>query len=139
VNVAVERLPESQVLLDISTDEQEFSKALDRAYRKVVNQVRLPGFRPGKAPRMVIEQMLGRDVLIEQADRDLLDPLYQKAIEQESLNPVGEPEVEIYQTEPLAFKVTVQVYPTIDLGEYQSVPGRAAPGGDQRRAGRGDD
>ncbi len=125
MNVAVERLPESQVLLDISTDEQEFSKALDRAYRKVVNQVRLPGFRPGKAPRMVIERMLGRDVLIEQADRDLLDPLYQKAIEQESLNPVGEPEVEIYQTEPLAFKVTVQVYPTIDLGEYQSV--RAEP------------
>ena len=125
MNVAVERLPESQVLLDISTDEQEFTKALDRAYRKVVNQVQLPGFRPGKAPRMVIERMLGREVLIEQADRDLLDPLYQKALEQENINPVGEPDVEIYQTEPLAFKVTVQVYPTIDLGEYQSV--RAEP------------
>ena len=60
MNVAVERLPESQVLLDISTDEQEFEKALQRAYRKVVNQVRLPGFRPGKAPRMIIERMLGR-------------------------------------------------------------------------------
>jgi trigger factor len=121
VNVAVERLPESQVLLDISTDEQEFEKALQRAYRKVVNQVRLPGFRPGKAPRMIIERMLGREVLIEQADRDLLDPLYQEALKQEDINPVGEPEVEIYQTEPLAFKVTVQVYPTIDLGDYQSV------------------
>jgi trigger factor len=125
VNVAVERLPESQVLLDISTDEQEFSKALDRAYRKVVNQVRLPGFRPGKAPRMVIERMLGREVLIEQADRDLLDPLYQQALERENISPVGEPEVEIYQTEPLAFKVTVQVYPTIELGDYQGV--RAEP------------
>src|SRR3954447_8064018 len=121
VNVAVERLPESQVLLDISTDEQEFEKALQRAYRKVVNQVRLPGFRPGKAPRMIIERMLGREVLIEQADRDLLDPLYQEALKKEDINPVGEPEVEIYQTEPLAFKVTVQVYPTIDLGDYESV------------------
>src|SRR3954463_7539234 len=125
VNVAVERLPESQVLLDISTDEQEFEKALQRAYRKVVNQVRLPGFRPGKAPRFVIERMLGREVLIEQADRDLLDPLYQQALEREAINPVGEPEVEIYQTEPLAFKVTVQVYPTIDLGGYGEV--RAEP------------
>lgn len=121
MNVAVERLPESQVLLDISTDEQEFEKALQRAYRKVVNQVRLPGFRPGKAPRMIIERMLGREVLIEQADRDLLDPLYQEALKQQDINPVGEPDVEIYQTEPLAFKVTVQVYPTIDLGDYTSV------------------
>ena len=121
MNVAVERLPESQVVLDITTDEQEFEKALQRAYRKLVNQVRLPGFRPGKAPRFIIEQMLGRDALIEQADRDLLDPLYQQAIDQEKINPVGEPDVEIYQTEPLAFKVTVQVYPTIDLGGYQEV------------------
>jgi trigger factor len=125
VNVAVERLPESQVVLDITTDEQEFEKALQRAYRKVVNQVRLPGFRPGKAPRFVIERMLGREVLIEQADRDLLDPLYQQAIDQAQINPVGEPDVEIYQTEPLAFKVTVQVYPTIDLAGYQEV--RAEP------------
>lgn len=125
MNVAVERLPESQVLLDITTDEQEFSKALDRAYRKVVTQVRLPGFRPGKAPRRVIEQMLGREVLVEQADRDLLDPLYQRALEQEQVTPVSEPEVEIYQAEPLAFKVTVQVYPTVDLGAYQDV--RAEP------------
>ena len=121
MNVAVERLPESQVVLDITTDEQEFEKALQRAYRKLVNQVRLPGFRPGKAPRFIIEQMLGRAALVEQADRDLLDPLYQQAIDQEKVNPVGEPEVDIYQTEPLAFKVTVQVYPTIDLGGYQEV------------------
>lgn len=121
MNVAIERLPESQVLLDISTDEQEFEKALQRAYRKVVNQYRLPGFRPGKAPRHIIERMLGREILVEQADRDLLDPLYQEALKQEDLNPVGEPEVEIYQTDPLAFKVTVQVYPTIDLGDYQGV------------------
>lgn len=121
MNVAVERLPESQVVLDITTDQQEFEKALQRAYRKVVNQVRLPGFRPGKAPRMIIERMLGREVLIEQADRDLLDPLYQQALEREDLTPVGEPDVEIYQTEPLAFKVTVQVYPTLDLGGYQEV------------------
>lgn len=121
MNVAVERLPESQVVLDISTDEQEFEKALDRAYRKVVGQVRLPGFRPGKAPRRIIEQLMGREVLIEQADRDLLDPLYQQALEREGINPVSEPDVEIYQAEPLAFKVTVQVYPTIELGDYAGV------------------
>jgi trigger factor len=121
VNVAVERLPASQVLLDITTDEQEFEKALDRAYRKVVGQVRLPGFRPGKAPRRIVEQLLGREVLIEQADRDLLEPLYQRALEQEQITPIGEPDVEVYQAEPLAFKVTVPVYPTVELGDYTGV------------------
>ncbi|MGN6673265.1 MAG: trigger factor [Thermomicrobiales bacterium] len=121
MNVAVERLPDSQVVLDITTDEQEFNKALDRAYRKVVNQVRMPGFRPGKVPRHILEKMMGRDVLIEQADRDLLDPLYQQAVEQENLTPVGEPSVDIYQAEPLGFKITVEVYPTIDPGDYTSV------------------
>ncbi len=121
MNVAIERLPESQVVLDITTDAPEFEKALQRAYRKIVGQVRLPGFRPGKAPRFIVEQMVGREALVEQADRDLLDPLYQQAIEREQLNPVGEPEVEIYQTEPLAFKVTVQVYPTLDLAGYGEV------------------
>ncbi|HEX5503341.1 MAG TPA: trigger factor [Thermomicrobiales bacterium] len=121
MNVVTERLPESQVVLDITTDEQEFEKALERAYRKVVQQVRLPGFRPGKAPRRIIEQLLGREVLIEQAGRDLLDPLYQQALEREDLRPVSDPDVEIYQAEPLAFKVTVQVYPAIDPGNYQGV------------------
>ena len=121
MNVVAERLPESQVVLDIQTDEQEFEKALERAYRKVVTQVRLPGFRPGKAPRKIIENLLGREILVEQADKDLLNPLYQQALEQEHLNPVSEPEVEIYQSEPLAFKVTVQVYPTVELGDYHAI------------------
>ncbi|HET8627821.1 MAG TPA: trigger factor [Thermomicrobiales bacterium] len=121
MNVVTERLPESQVVLDITTDEQEFEKALERAYRKVVQQVRLPGFRPGKAPRRIVEQLLGREILIEQADRDLLDPLYQQALEREDLRPVSDPDVEIYQAEPLAFKVTVQVYPTVEPGNYQGV------------------
>lgn len=121
MNVVREQLPESRVTLDIQTDEQEFEKALERAYRKVVQQVRLPGFRPGKAPRKIIEQLLGREILVEQADRDLLDPLYQQALEREELTPVSEPEVEIYQPEPLAFKVTVQVYPAVTLGDYQAI------------------
>ena len=121
MNVVTERLPESRVVLDIQAEDQEFEKALDRAYRKIVQQVRLPGFRPGKAPRKIIENLLGREVLVEQADKDLLDPLYQQALEREQLNPVSEPEVEIYQTAPLAFKVTVQVYPTVEPGDYTAL------------------
>lgn len=121
MNVVAERLPESRVSLDIRTGDEEFAKALDKAYRTVVRQVRLPGFRPGKAPRTIVEKMLGRGILVEQADKDLLDPLYREALEAENLRPVSEPEVEIYQTEPLAFKVTVEVYPDVVLGDYQTV------------------
>lgn len=125
MNVVAERLPDSRVSLDIQTGDEEFAKALDKAYRTVVRQVRLPGFRPGKAPRKIIEKMLGRGIIVEQADKDLLDPLYRQALEAENLRPVGEPDVEIYQAEPLAFKVTVEVYPTVELGDYRAV--RAEP------------
>lgn len=121
MNVVAERLPDSRVSLDIRTGDEEFAKALDKAYRTVVRQVRLPGFRPGKAPRTIVEKMLGRGIIVEQADKELLDPLYRQALESENLRPVGEPEVEIYQAEPLAFRVTVEVYPSVELGDYQAV------------------
>lgn len=133
MNVVAERLPDSRVSLDIRTGDEEFAKALDKAYRTVVRQVRLPGFRPGKAPRTIVEKMLGRGILVEQADKELLDPLYREALEAENLRPVSDPEVEIYQTEPLAFKVTVEVYPDVVLGDYQTV--RVEP----RRIEIGDD
>ncbi|MDP9365028.1 MAG: trigger factor, partial [Chloroflexota bacterium] len=121
MKLSVERLPESRVLLDIAADEDEFAKAMDRAFRKVANQAVVPGFRKGKAPRSVIERMYGRGVVVEEANQQVMSDLYRRALEQEELVPVGDPEVEIVATEPLAFKVTLPVYPTIDPGPYADV------------------
>jgi trigger factor len=121
VKLTVERLPESQLLLDIVADEKEVNEAMDRAYRTVSRQVRVPGFRPGKAPRSVIDRLYGREIYMEEAHRVVVDKLYREAVKQEEIIPVGQPSVEITEVEPLSFKVTVPVFPVIEVGDYQSV------------------
>jgi len=121
VKLTVERLPESKVLLEIAADDEEFSRAMDRAFRQVGRQVAVPGFRKGKAPRAMIERLYGRGVFVEEANKELMTDLYRRALDQEELRPVGDPEVEVVDTEPLAFKVTLPVYPTVDPGAYREV------------------
>lgn len=121
MKLTIERLPESRVQLEIIAEETETAAAMDRAARKVGNQVTLPGFRKGKAPRAMIERVYGPDVFTEEANRYLLSDLYRQAVEQEDLAPLGDPEVEITSTDPLTYTVTVAVYPTIDPGDYTSV------------------
>ena len=114
-------MPQSSVSLDIVAESDEFSRALDRAYRKINRQVRIPGFRPGKAPRQIVEQRIGRQYLVEEAQREIMDDLYRQALEQEELIAVSEPSVDVYQDEPVGFRVEVQVYPSVDLNEYTDV------------------
>ncbi len=121
MKVTVERMPQSSVTLDIVAEDDEFNRALDRAYRKINRQVRIPGFRPGKAPRRIVEQRIGREMLVEEAQREIMDELYRKALEQEEITPVSEPDVDIYQAEPVGFRVEVQVYPQVELNEYTEV------------------
>jgi trigger factor len=121
VKVTVESMPESSVELDIAADEQEFSDAKERAYRRISQNVRVPGFRPGKAPRPLIEQRIGHDTLVVEAQREIMEDLYRRAIQQESILPVSEPEIAIYQDEPFAFKARIQVYPSAKLGDYRSL------------------
>ncbi len=121
MKVTVERLPESQVQLDITADEAEFAQAIDRAFRQVSKTVQVPGFRPGKAPRQLVEQRIGRETIVEEANRVLMDRMYRDALKQENVQPIGDPVADITEFEPLAFRVVVPVYPTIEPGDYASV------------------
>ena len=125
MKLTVERLPESQVRLDIAAEEAEFAQAVEKAAKKVARDITLPGFRKGKVPRHMIERMYGREVFLEEAGRLMMDDLYRQALEQEDLTPVGNPEVEITAMDPVAFTVEVPVYPSVDPGDYASV--RVAP------------
>jgi trigger factor len=117
----MERLPESRVQLEITAEEEESAEAMRRAVRKVGNQITLPGFRKGKAPKAMIEQMYGPEVFLEEANRFLMSDLYRQALEREDLVPVGDPSVDISSNEPLSFTVVVPVYPEIDPGAYRDV------------------
>ncbi|MBA2759392.1 MAG: trigger factor [Chloroflexia bacterium] len=121
MKLSVERQPASLVMLDITADEDEFSQAMDRAFRKTAREIQIPGFRKGKAPRGLIERTYGREVFLRDAADDVMDRLYREALEQEKLVPVGEPDVEIVELEPVSFKVTFPVFPTIEPGDYTSV------------------
>ena len=114
----MERLPESRVQLEITAEEEESAEAMRRAVRKVGNQITLPGFRKGKAPKAMIEQMYGPEVFLEEANRFLMSDLYRQALEREDLVPVGDPSVDISSSEPLSFTVVVPVYPEIDPDDF---------------------
>ena len=108
-------------MLDITADDDEFAQSMDRAFRRVAKDIQIPGFRKGKAPRGIIERYYGREVFLRDAADDVMDTLYRQALQQEEITPVGEPDVEIVELEPVNFKVIVPVYPSIEPGDYASV------------------
>ena len=125
MKVTLERLPESRVQLEIEVEPDRLERSLDAAYKRLVPTLRIPGFRPGKAPRRVVERMVGRERLLHEALDNLVPAVYTEALESEEIDPVDQPELEILETEPVRFKATVPIRPTVTLGDYSTI--RIAP------------
>jgi trigger factor len=121
VKVSTQNLPESQVLLEIQIDPEQMEKSMDRAYRKLVQKVEVPGFRKGKTPRPMLERHIGAGRLLEEAIDIIIPEAYNKALEDEDIDAIGQPKIEVTGTDPLAFKATVPIRPTVDLGDYKSI------------------
>lgn len=121
MKVTAERLPQSQVLLQIEVDPERLEQAMQQAYRRVVGRARIPGFRPGKAPRPMVERYLGREALLQEALDRLVPEVYEEALKQEGIQPIDQPDFELPQLEPVVLKATVPVRPNIDLGDYRAL------------------
>jgi len=121
VKVSAQKLPESQVLLEIEVDHDQMEKSMDRAYKKLVQKVDVPGFRKGKTPRNMLERHIGRGRLLEEAIDIVIPEAYNKALEDEDIDAIDQPKIEIVNPEPLSFKATVPIRPNVDLGDYASV------------------
>ena len=121
MKVTAETLEDSQVALNIEAEAGELNKAMDEAYRRLVNKVSVPGFRKGKAPRFILEQHIGKGALLEEALEQLIPQLYKEAIDLQKIEPIDQPQVEIIQTEPVVFKAVVPVKPTVELGDYRNI------------------
>lgn len=121
MKVTAETLEDSQVALNIEAEAGELNKAMDEAYRRLVNKVSVPGFRKGKAPRFILEQHIGKGALLEEALEQLIPQLYKEAIDSQKIEPIDQPQVEIIQTEPVVFKAVVPVKPTVELGDYRNI------------------
>lgn len=120
MKVSTERLPKSVIAFDIELDQQQVNKGLDRAARKLAQQYTIPGFRPGKAPRFIVENYLGRARIMEEASDDLINKAFQDALKQESITPIGKANLESVEETPFRFRVTVPVEPIIEPADYRS-------------------
>jgi len=121
VKVNLEKLPPSLATLEIEIDEERLEPALNAAYRRVVKKLKVPGFRPGKAPRSVVESRIGREGLIHEALDRLVPEIYNEAVESENLEPIAEPAIEVLELDPVRFKAIMPLKPTVQLGEYVNV------------------
>ena len=114
--------PKSTVLLEVELPPERLDRSIDDAVRRLAKRVRVPGFRPGKAPRPVLERHLGPGVVLDEAVEHLVDDAYREAVLESGLFPLTNPDVEVVQAEqgkPLIFKATIQVRPDVQLGDYK--------------------
>jgi trigger factor len=122
LKITAEKNQESQYVVTIEIDPAELDQAKNRAVKRLANAVRVPGFRPGKAPRYIIERMVGQEALIEEATKDLLPKAYQSALdENKDIKPIADPEVNIEKLDPLTIVAKIPVEPTVTLGDYRSL------------------
>ena len=116
-----EKLEKSLVALTVDVSAADFEAAVEKAYRKQRGSIRMPGFRPGKAPRKMIENMYGPAVFYEEAVNEALPDAYANAVKEAELQVVGYPKIELLSVgkDGFSFEATVAVYPEVTLGQYK--------------------
>ncbi len=119
-----EKLEKSQVALTVEVSAEEFEAAVEKAYQKMRKKINVPGFRPGKAPRKIIEGMYGAEVFFEEAINIAFPEAYEAAVKEQELQVVGYPSVEMVgecTKEGFTFKAVAPVYPEVTLGAYKGL------------------
>ena len=121
--ISNEKKEKSTVELVIEVGAEEFEAGVEKAYKKQRGKIMVPGFRKGKAPRKIIEGMYGSGVFYEDAINDLYPEAYAQAVEQEKLDVVGYPQVEVEKVDKdgFTFKAIVALRPEVKLGEYKGL------------------
>ena len=124
MSLQVEKLEHNMARLTVEVPAEELEKAIESAYRKNKNKISIPGFRKGKAPQKMIEQMYGREVFYEDAANELIPDAYEKALEECTEDIVSSPKIDVVQVEagkPFIFSAEVALKPEVTLGKYKGV------------------
>lgn len=121
MKVETQELSDSEVALTLEVDDARLERAMDAAYRRAANRVKIAGFRPGKAPRSLVERVVGHEVLLEDALNALLPEVYQEAVRDTDLRVLTEPEFDVESVSPLRAKARVVVQPPVELGDYRAI------------------
>jgi trigger factor len=124
LTTSVEPLEGNKVRLKVAVPAAAFDKAVDAAFRKLAGEVKIPGFRPGKAPRQLLEARLGADAARGHALRDSLPDFYAQAVAVEDLDTIAAPEIDITAGEEsgdVEFDAVVEVRPVVHLEGYDAL------------------
>lgn len=121
---AVETLSPTRAKLTVEVPFEELKPSLDAAYKKIAQQINVPGFRKGKVPPMVIDRQIGRGPVLDQAINDALPQLYVQALQENDLQPLAQPDIDITKledNEALEFTAEVDVRPEIELPDLEGI------------------
>ncbi|SDR77947.1 trigger factor [Corynebacterium timonense] len=124
MKTSVDKLSETRVKLTVNVPFDELGKEIDQAYAAIAQQVTIPGFRRGKAPRQLIDARFGRGPILEQVVNDMLPSRYEQAVIDNELNPIGQPEVDVTTIEDndfVEFTAEVDVRPEIEVPDFSSI------------------
>lgn len=124
MKVSVEKLPSSEAVLQIDISWDEMEKASDKAYRKLVKDIDIKGFRRGKAPRSMLERRLGKEYIYQEGLDDLISEAYRSALQEHELTPISQPKVDAPTFEmgqPYHFSLTVPIVTPVELGDYKAL------------------
>src|SRR4051812_21649253 len=124
VKSAVETLSPTRAKLTVEVPFEELKPSLDAAYKKIAQQINVPGFRRGKVPPMVIDRQVGRGAVLDEAINEVLPKVYVEALQANDLQPLAQPDIEVTKfedNETLEFTAEVDVKPEITLPTYDGV------------------
>jgi trigger factor len=121
VKVTVDKTENRQAYLTIEMEQVEVEEGLKKAYNRLVQKYNIPGFRKGKTPRPILEQYLGKQALLEEAVELMAPEAFDKACKEKDLHAITRPQVQLDKMEPVIYKMTVPLEPTVKLGDYKAI------------------
>ena len=121
MKVTNEKTENRQAYLKIEVEPAEVETATEKAYHRLVKRVNIPGFRRGNAPRAVFERHFGKHELFHEMLDDLVPDVYRKAVKEQSLEPVAEPQLDLESEEPVVLKAIVPLKPVVNVGDYKTI------------------
>ncbi|MBI2854927.1 MAG: trigger factor [Chloroflexi bacterium] len=121
MKVSTEQAERRQVVLNVEMEPAETEKALESAYRRLVQKYTIPGFRKGKTPRNILERYVGKGALLEDAIEHMVPDAYRRAIIEQKIDPVAQPKLELVSAEPVRFKAIVPLRPEVKITDYKQI------------------
>ena len=121
MKITQEEEVDRQTVLNIELEDSDLDPYLEMGYRKVAPRLRLPGFRPGKAPRGIVQQYLGKEALLNEVLDTMLPECTDKAIQENNIDAASTPNIELEELDPITFKATIPLRPEITLGTYLDI------------------